>query len=203
MKHRRWKRLLYRNNPAPLTIGLGVGLLAGLGLLAAAYRAYKGTPLLGGPNPSAMLSIAGSYLGVKEDPPKSNRGPVVDLFNQGTGQKWCGWFVSYVLRKAGIATKDWPSVKDLHARALALNALSTQPSVGAVFLHVTGTGVTGYGYDHTGFVASVNPDGSWRSIEGNASDKVEAETHPNNYTGETNSSFVFIPFAALSQVYAP
>jgi hypothetical protein len=186
---------LARRNPV-LTLSLATiaALAVGLGGLAYAITSWWS----GGGSPSAMLSIAGSYLGVKEDPPGSNRGPVVDLFNRGTGQRWCGWFVSYVLRRAGIATMDYPSVKELHDKAARLGALSSSPSAGAVFLHVTGTGITGAGFDHTGFVASVYPDGTWQSIEGNASDKVETHHHP--WAGE---SFVFVPFGWLRQVFTP
>jgi hypothetical protein len=216
---------LARRNPSASSV-LALVLLAGAGLGGIAYALARWIGIagpaaeLGGPTPippvgpvptsptvlpaTGMIALASTFIGVHEvTPPKnSNRGGWVDVFNHGTGQAWCAWFVSYVLRRSGLATKDYPSVADIHARAASLNALSTLPTVGAVFLHVTGTGVTGYGYDHTGFVARVNVDGTWQSVEGNASDSVETEHHPNAGMGESHASFVFVPYYLLSKVFA-
>lgn len=216
---------LARRNPTAaslLPIVFLAAALGGLAYAAARWIGLVGAPPapLGGPTPvppvgpvptsptvlpaTGMIALASTFVGVHEVyPPKnSNRGGWVDVFNHGTAQAWCAWFVSYVLRRSGLATKDYPSVADIHARALAQNAVSTMPTLGAVFLHVTGTGVTGYGYDHTGFVAKVNPDLTWQSVEGNASDSVTTEHHPNPSTGETHGSFVFVPYYALPKVFA-
>lgn len=214
--------LARRNASASSALPIVLLVGAGLGGLAFALARWIGflapTAPLGGPTPipavgpvptsptilpaTGLVALASSFVGVHEVPAGSNRGGWVDVFNHGTGQKWCAWFVSYVLRRVGLATKDYPSVADIHARAVALNAVSTLPTVGAVFLHVTGTGVTGWGYDHTGFVARVNSDGTWQSVEGNASDAVASEHHPNAAMGETHGSFVFVPYYALAKVFA-
>lgn len=41
--------------------------------------------------------------GVKEEPLGSDRGPIVDIYNKGSGQAWCLYFVYWVFGQAGIA----------------------------------------------------------------------------------------------------
>lgn len=177
-------------------VGIGAGgVLLGLGLVALGLGVvYELLPASAG----SVLGIARSYLGVRESPAGSNHGPIVDQFNHGTGQAWCGWFVSTVLRKAGVAFIDLPSVADLHAKAARLGVLSPYPSPGAVFVHLTGTEITGGGFDHTGFVESIAPDAStFSTVEGNWDDSVASRT------GVPRAGYAFIPFAALRAVFAP
>lgn len=56
------------------------------------------------------LDIGGSYVGVSEHPPSSNRGPVVDVFLAACGFRfrdgqdgvpWCGCYITECLRRAG------------------------------------------------------------------------------------------------------
>jgi len=181
-------------NPSRLLLlGLAaVGTGLGLSMLFLASKTDAGSV-------AKMLAIASSYIGVKEYPPGSNRGPVVDKFNEGTGLAWCAYFVSYVLKQAGIATKTISSVQALYEKARSLGVVSSTPSVGAVFLHITGSGITGKGYDHTGFVAAVAPGGgSFATIEGNATDAVGAGSFARHPTGQ----YRFVPFSALSKVFS-
>ena len=187
-----------QENPAVLLM-LGAGIAA-LGVAGVAMYALSKGPQ------AKMLSIAASQLGVTET--DTNRGPMVDVYNQSAGvplgSSWCGSFVSWVLKQAGIATKPIASVQAIHDKAKALGVITDKPSAGAVFVHVTGTGIIDpdKGWDHTGFVLTTLPLGKWQSIEGNASNKVKSEEHPRSDESAVGH-FLFVPFSALSKVFAP
>ncbi len=174
-------------------------LLKGAALVGVALGGYFLLSSSSSGGIARTLEIAASYIGTKEDPKGSNRGPVVDKFNDGSGLAWCSYFVSYVLRKAGIATRTIPSVQAIYDRAKALGVLSSKPSIGAVFIQLSGNhGLDGVdaGYNHTGFVAVVPPVGKIATIEGNVSDGVAARTRA---TGEI---LAYVPFSALAKVFS-
>ncbi len=169
------------------------------GAVAVAATVGEGAKRLGN-TPADLIAIAMQYVGVLEVPLGSNRGPMVDKFNVGTGKAWCGYFVSYVLRQAGIATKTIAGPQGMYDRAKALGVLSTTPSLGAVFLQITnGEGVTGVdkGGNHTGFVSGILPGGKLATVEGNASNGVR-----NYHFRPTSSMTGYIPFAALPRVFS-
>lgn len=130
------------------------------------------TPLV-----EAVLSIARSQLGVREHPPGSNRGPEVDGYLMSVGldptqgsYPWCSAFVSWVIHEAGEHMTTPPkfkgsaSVERLYLKNLEHMRLAG-PEPGSVFIHFV-KGTSGPG--HTGFVVSVNDDGSLATIEGNS-----------------------------------
>ncbi len=166
-------------------------------------------PPRGTGNVGTLLSVAASYVGVTEVPPKSNRGPEVDRFNLEAsaplGSMWCASFVSYVILRAGVGTRPITSVQTIYNRAKNLGVWSSTPSVGAVFLQITGVhGLDGVdaGHNHTGLVTAVNPDGSVQTIEGNASSMVRREVHPNAQGAASEINAGYVPFEALGQVFS-
>jgi len=123
--------------------------------------------------PGALaLRIAQDEVGVKEDPPGSNRGPRVDEYLRATGldparssYPWCAAFVTWVCleverRLGALAFRGSASVATLLERnpELALPA----PEPGCVFIHLRDDGK-----GHTGFVTRVNDDWSLATLEGN------------------------------------
>lgn len=128
------------------------------------------------------IQIAHEYLGVRENPPKSNRGPDVDHFirvgggltPEGNHYAWCASFVSDVVVEAftkrdGV-TLDVQGPPRFVGSAAALSLLHKNPSLklraptsSCVFVMDHGGGK-----GHTGFVVDVLPDGiHLRTIEGN------------------------------------
>lgn len=61
-------------------------------------------------DPAHVLHVAEHEIGVHEEPPHSNSGPAVRVYQQhtflkGTGWPWCNAFVNYVYDQAGVY---WP-----------------------------------------------------------------------------------------------
>lgn len=127
------------------------------------------------PSPLAakVLEIATSKLGVREDPPGSNRGKDVDIFLRSVGLNpangrypWCAALVSYCIEEAAEVL-SLPLLFRRSASCQRLVELNYQldlaaPEVGCVFVHLN-PNHTG----HTGFVTAAHADGSFDSIEGN------------------------------------
>ena len=128
------------------------------------------------------INIALSYLGVRENPPKSNRGPDVDRFirvgggltPEGSHYAWCASFVSDVVVEA-FTRKDGGFIDGLgppqfKGSPAALGLLHKNPGLrikkpeaGCIFVMDHGAGK-----GHTGFVVAVMPDGvHLHTIEGN------------------------------------
>lgn len=121
------------------------------------------------------LAWAISQIGVKEDPPGSNRGPAVDGYLRRVGldpeqgnYPWCAAFVCWCIWQ-GCADlgRGWPplvpsaSVKNLLERN-ASHVLE-RPEPGCIFIHLQPDG-----HGHTGFVEAVHDDGGFDSVEGNS-----------------------------------
>lgn len=128
----------------------------------------------------AALEIARGEIGVREDPPNSNRGPRVDQYLRRSGldpaadsYSWCGaflwWTLSEAMLRAGGPFRIAGSAS-VH-RWLALNPglVIAEPEAPCVFLHFTDAV-----HGHCGFVTEVGQF-SFRSIEGN-SDKSGSRT---------------------------
>jgi hypothetical protein len=146
---------------------IGTGVLAVLTAVVFASRSGE----------ARVIALATGFIGVKEG------SDMVKLFTDGRTEAWCADFVSYVLKKAGLATKSIPSVRTIYDRAKALGVLSDKPSIGAVFLQInTGHDLDGVdkGYNHTGFVIAGLPDGRMTTIEGNYSDQVASAKRRRN-----------------------
>ncbi len=137
---------------------------------------------------ATVLRIATGEVGVKEDPAGSNRGARVETFQaatayaryQRTGWPWCGAFVEWVWRQAGVETDACSaSTEQMWLLAKARGWLSETPMVGCAILW---RGV------HTGIVVGIR-DGVVDTVEGNSGDAVTRRTHRIG-TGE---SFVIPP----------
>jgi hypothetical protein len=120
------------------------------------------------------LDVALSYLGVKEDPPGSNRGPEVDDFIRAGGldptkgaYPWCACFVVACIKRAGLLLELTPTIRPSARVATLLqrnpDAMLDRAEVGSIFIHLQTNGD-----GHTGFVTAVNDDGSFDSVEGNS-----------------------------------
>lgn len=125
------------------------------------------------------LTRARRYVGTREDPPRSNRGPLIDAWNQAAGVDpgprayWCMSFVFSMFIEAAKALETrnpcprTASCSDLFAWAKRHGKLWTGPArPGDIFL-VRG-GAAGRTHQHTGFVAGEVHRGAFPSIEGNS-----------------------------------
>jgi hypothetical protein len=124
----------------------------------------------------AILQAAVQELGVKEDPPGSNRGERVDEYikalnlDPATKPPWCGCFVGWCLWEA-VKVAGGPPQFQPHPHcgtALKKNKalVIADPEPGCVFIHLNADG-TG----HTGLVEVVHDDGSLGTVEGNTDAK--------------------------------
>jgi hypothetical protein len=153
------------------------------------------------PSVDKLVKIAKSYVGVNEDPPGSNSGPVVDLFRpRGTPPgAWCAYFVSFVVREAGVGTKSIASVQAIADAAEAAGVWSEVPSVGAVLIMLkTDQDLDGVdkGLNHTGIVVGIAEDGRVVTVEGNYSNGVRLVTRRRSEISG------YVPFASLGSVFA-
>ncbi len=127
------------------------------------------------------IEIARDYLGVRENPPKSNRGPDVDRFirvgggltPEGNHYAWCASFVSDVVTecytRADGVELDFTGPPQFKGSPAALGLLHSNPGLrlkaptaNCVFVMDHGGGK-----GHTGFVVEVLPGGHLHTIEGN------------------------------------
>jgi hypothetical protein len=118
------------------------------------------------------IRIALAEVGVKEDPPGSNRGPRVDEYlraaqlNPAMGSyPWCAAFVTWCVLEAAkrlgpLRFKGSASVATLLARNHEL--ITPDPEPGCVFIHLRTDGK-----GHTGFVTAIVPGVGFTSVEGN------------------------------------
>ena len=63
-----------------------------------------------GHGPKAAIAYARKHVGMTESPPNSNRGPLIDRWQQLCGvaaAPWCGCFVNACLVAAGFPTQPW------------------------------------------------------------------------------------------------
>ena len=117
-----------------------------------------------------VARAAEKFVGVRENPPGSNRGrPYPDAFekpwNMGYGWPWCGAFASYAYRTAGVDDQGigHPSTAYMADRARKLGAVISRPIPGA-FIIWPGT--------HTGIVIRDLGGNVALTVEGNTSDSV-------------------------------
>ena len=170
---------------APLQIDALVGSLTWAALFgreSVPSSSATGNALLG-----AVLRVAASQVGVREDPPGSNRGPEVDGYLRSVGldptkasYPWCAAFVYACFEKAAKATSRKNPVArtagalDLWEKAPAAARITagkahldeSQVKPGQVF--VIDVGTPG-GDGHTGIVERVEA-GKLTTIEGNSNE---------------------------------
>lgn len=137
-------------------------------------------PLGLGAKRSAILRVAFGELdlGVREEPPGSNRGPRIDVYlpawaRERPGPPWCAWFATWVLEQAlgdqNVLGRTG-GTSTLTARAQAADLwrpkASYLPSPGDLFMMKTGRGK-----GHVGFVSGYRA-GRIETVEGNSGDRV-------------------------------
>lgn len=126
---------------------------------------------------AAVLSEAGRFLGVVEDPKGSNRGVEVDYFVREAGldpkgaYPWCAAYVGQMGRQA--LGHVWPCPRTPGVMALVKWAKEDtakrwkmQPEVGDLFV-LWNAAVDGGRYAHIGFVSAVATD-EFTTLEGNS-----------------------------------
>lgn len=118
-----------------------------------------------------LLNVARSYLGVSENPPKSNMTIIGEKFGW-NGVPWCAEDVSVCEDEAGVSFDGSASCSVLVGRYESGENGSWLGNPGAAGLLPADEFFMGTrGQDHTGFVESVEGD-IVHSIEGNWGDKV-------------------------------
>lgn len=117
-----------------------------------------------------VVATAARYVGVRENPLGSNRGPLIDkwerYWNLGyLGWPWCGAFASAVLRESDVTDVSHPSTAEICRKARDRGWVTNTPVPGALIVWC-GT--------HVGILISpASADGSvWNTIEGNSGDQV-------------------------------
>lgn len=134
---------------------------------------------------STVITLAKSYIGVKEEPMGSNRGRQVSAWQRllgFDGQPWCAAFTYGVCHEAAAKTKiKNPLPVDGYCPTIlkwakATGRIVAQPQPGDIFLLKDPT----YGAKHIGFVLRDNGDSTVSTIEGNTSDQVRALTRAKN-----------------------
>lgn len=176
----------------PLNADGAVGPLTWQALFGGATPARPRVPVPEGPKPvgplvAAALAVAAGLVGVREQPPGSNRGPEVDLYLRNVGLDpaagswpWCAAFVYWCFAQASAALNlPNPAIRTAgvlnHWRYARLRGIRCIPAAealakpmlvqpGQLFLLSTGNG-TG----HMGFVEAV-VNGKLVTIEGNSND---------------------------------
>lgn len=125
------------------------------------------------------IEVAATQLGVHEDAGNKNTGPQVNEYLKSVGlnpgYSWCMAFVYWCfqiaseklavtnpLAKTGGVLAQW------NKRKLTYGVYT--PQAGDIFIMDLGKGL-----GHTGFVESVNKDGSINTIEGNSNDEGSRE----------------------------
>jgi len=124
------------------------------------------------------LEVARGEIGVREDPPGSNRGPRVDTYQDAQGQPWCAHFVSWCVGQAGDRPFPHTGWVEGLRRWAKRNERYTpveeaRPLSGDIFTmprHDRNGNLVG---GHTGFVQSYDPEAaSIQTVEGNTSQSV-------------------------------
>jgi hypothetical protein len=112
------------------------------------------------------VATAARYVGVRENPMGSNRGPLIDKWERYwsmIGQPWCGMFASAVLREAGVTDVSHPATAIICSKGREKGWVTNRPVPGALIVWC-GT--------HVGILVSEVSPGVWNTIEGNSSDSV-------------------------------
>lgn len=123
-----------------------------------------------------VVNTAARYVGVREEPDGSNRGPYIDrwqrVWGMGPGtsigpQPWCGMFASAVLREAGVTDVSHPATWEICRKGRERGWTPPTPVPGGLIVWC-GT--------HVGILISEVSPGVWRTIEGNSGNAVAWRT---------------------------
>lgn len=115
-----------------------------------------------------VVAVAAKYVGVRENPPGSNRGKYIDQWENYwklgyLGWPWCGAFSSAVLREAGVTDVSHPSTAEICRKAHQRGWVTNNPVPGALIVWC-GT--------HVEILVSERSPGVWNTIGGNTDDMV-------------------------------
>lgn len=183
--------------PAQIAV-LEALLIGGLRTKPPARREGAGAPRPPGPASTsqsakvrAIVRMAKSQVGNRES--GNNRTKYGAWYGM-NGVAWCAIFVSWVFAKAGsplpsLQGRGSKGFAGVQAGAEALRRrgkLYRTPKVGDIWLRRGPT----WQQDHTGIVVAVHENGSFTTVEGNASDKVLQRTHGKG-DGEKAQSYGF------------
>lgn len=104
------------------------------------------------------LRRARTYIGTREQPPGSNRGPLIDRWNRDAcgmvGVYWCASFVHGMYKAIGVLLPGGASVLNVRAWAQSVGDIVKRPRRGDLACFEFGEGAWDYG-DHIGFVEKV------------------------------------------------
>lgn len=130
------------------------------------------TPPLADPLSADIVRRARDWIGECEEPPSSNRGPMVDAWNRARGAPlgsyWCASFATSVWADCGAETAGVgvdPSCESLRQWCIRTGRYAATPSLGALIFYRTKPSEAVS--HHVGLVARVTP--YLVTIEGNAS----------------------------------
>jgi hypothetical protein len=118
------------------------------------------------------VATAARYVGVRENPLGSNRGPIIDQWArywgpQYVGQPWCGMACSAWLRESGVTDVSHPSTWIIVQRAREKGWTTKVPVPGALIVWPVNGG------RHVEMLVSQASPGVWNTIGGNVSDSVQ------------------------------
>lgn len=131
----------------------------------------------------AALEHARKHVGVRESPPGSNRGALIDQWNQEanglTGEPWCMSFMHHCFAEQGVKLGGWAGVQNFLVWAAQHGYEVTRPFRGdLVCFDWNGD----RWYDHVGIVDRVlavgpgdRPPYVIRTVEGNVTDAVRVK----------------------------
>lgn len=117
-----------------------------------------------------VIHEAMKLVGIREEPPGSNSGPLVHMIQTATGQfgvAWCVSTVQYIWKKALGSTwaDDTAGAYFLADYAQKNGAVIPHPVAGCAVVYHMGDG-------HAGTVVMVNHNGTFWAVEGNWADQV-------------------------------
>ncbi len=156
-----------------------------------------------------LLSIANKYVGVAEDPHGSNRGTLIDKWNQQSnvpvGSFWCCSFVSAVGREfQDVHDVSWPvpitaDCDVVYSWARKRQLLTSSPSAGDLFLCHRGDDAY-----HIGIVDTEGSDGVFGSIEGNSNNNGSRNGYlvarrPNVFANRLPENLKFVRWTSMIQ----
>lgn len=136
------------------------------------------------------LRNAKVYIGVKENPPGSNRGPLIDRWNRAAcgmvGVYWCASFVHGMYLAVGKNLPGGASVLNVRVWAQSAGDIVNRPLAGDLVCFEFGEGAWDYG-DHIGIVERVLAlrwgngkfTGLIQTIEGNTSEQGKTGSQSN------------------------
>ena len=113
-----------------------------------------------------VVATAARYVGVRENPMGSNRGPLIDKWERYWGMQaepWCGMFASAVLREAGVTDVSHPATAIICSKGREKGWVTNRPVPGALIVWC-GT--------HVEILVSEVSPSVWNTIGGNTSDSV-------------------------------